>query len=138
MPRVLVVDDQPEVRTIISIVLRMHRYEIVEAPSAAAALSLFEHASFEQASFEQASFEQASFDLAIVDIFLENTNGSDLIAALRARTPGLPVIAISGMDFEAPELPNVVRLPKPFRPADLLQAIEAAHGSHPAGAVAVG
>jgi len=133
MPRVLVVDDQPEVRTIISIVLRMHRYEIVEAPSAAAALSLFEHA-----SFEQASFEQASFDLAIVDIFLENTNGSDLIAALRARTPGLPVIAISGMDFEAPELPNVVRLPKPFRPADLLQAIEAAHGSHPAGAVAVG
>ena len=133
MPRVLVVDDQPEVRTIISIVLRMHRYEIVEAPSAAAALSLFEHA-----SFEQASFEQASFDLAIVDIFLENTNGSDLIAALRARTPGLPVIAISGMDFEAPELPNVVRLPKPFRPADLLQAIEAAQGSHPAGAVAVG
>ena len=133
MPRVLVVDDQPEVRTIISIVLRMHRYEIVEAPSAAAALSLFEHA-----SFEQASFEQASFDLAIVDIFLENTNGSDLIAALRARTPGLPVIAISGMDFEAPELPNVVRLPKPFRPADLLQAIEAAQGSPLAGAVAAG
>ena len=128
MPRVLVVDDQPEVRTIISIVLRMHRYEIVEAPSAAAALSLF----------EQASFEQASFDLAIVDIFLENTNGSDLIAALRDRAPGLPIIAISGMDFEAPELPNVVRLPKPFRPADLLQAIEAARGSPPAGAVAVG
>jgi len=123
MPRVLVVDDQPEVRTIISIVLRMHRYEIVEAASAAAALNLF---------------EPAGFDLVIVDIFLESTNGSDLIAALRARAPGLPVIAISGMDFEAPELPDVVRLPKPFRPADLLRAIEAARGSHrqPADAVA--
>ena len=119
MPRVLVVDDQREVRTIISIVLRMHRFEIVEAASAAAALNLF---------------EPAGFDLAIVDIFLESTNGSDLIAALRARAPGLPVIAISGMDFEAPELSDVVRLPKPFRPADLLHAIEAARGSHPADA----
>jgi CheY-like chemotaxis protein len=123
MPRVLVVDDQPEVRTIISIVLRMHRYEIVEAASAAAALNLF---------------AQASFDLAIVDIFLESTNGSDLIAALRARAPGLPIIAISGMDFEAPELSDVVRLPKPFRPAELLRAIEAARGSHPVDAVAAG
>jgi DNA-binding response OmpR family regulator len=119
MPRVLVVDDQPEVRTIISIVLRMHRYEIVEAASAASALKLF---------------EQASFDLAIVDIFLQDTNGSDLIAALRSQAPDLPVIAISGMtvlDFvsDAPELSNVVCLQKPFRPADLLRAIEAARGS---------
>lgn len=121
MPRVLVVDDQPEVRTIISIVLRMHRYEIVEAASAAAALKLF---------------EPAAFDLAIVDIFLESTNGSDLIAALRAREPGLPVVAISGMDVfcEAPELFDVVRLPKPFRPADLMHAIDTARGS-PADAV---
>jgi DNA-binding response OmpR family regulator len=120
MPRVLVVDDQPEIRTIISIVLRMNRFEIVEAASAASALQLF---------------EQASFDLAIVDIFLQDTNGSDLIAALRAQSPGLPVIAISGMtvlDFlsDTPELSDVVCLQKPFRPADLMRAIEAALGPH--------
>ena len=68
MPRVLVVDDQADVRTIISIVLRIHHFEIVEAESAASALKLF---------------EQASFDLAIVDIFLQGTNGSDLITTLR-------------------------------------------------------
>src|SRR5437899_10701645 len=82
MPRVLVVDDQTDVRTMISIVLRIHHFEIVEAASAASALKLF---------------EEASFDLAIVDIFLQGTNGSDLITTLRTRVPGLPVIAISGM-----------------------------------------
>jgi DNA-binding NtrC family response regulator len=119
MPRVLVVDDQAGVRTIISIVLRIHRFEIVEADSAAAALKLF---------------EQSNFDLAIVDIFLQGTNGSDLIAALRSRVPGLPVIAISGMtalDFlsEMSELSDVVCLQKPFRPPDLMRAIEAVQGS---------
>lgn len=118
MRRVLVVDDQPEVRTIISIVLRMNRFEILEAASAASALTLFEQA----------------FDLAIVDMFLQDTNGSDLIAALRAQVPDLPVIAISGLtvlDFlsDAPEFSDVVCLQKPFRPADLLRAIEAARGT---------
>jgi DNA-binding NtrC family response regulator len=128
MPRVLLVDDQANVRTMISIVLRIHQFEIVEADSAASALKVF---------------EQASFDLAIVDIFLQDTNGSDLITALRTRVPGLPVIAISGMtalDFlsETPELSDVVCLQKPFRPLDLMRAIEAARGSRrqPASAVA--
>jgi DNA-binding NtrC family response regulator len=119
MPRVLVVDDQADVRTMISIVLRIHHFEIIEAESAASALKLF---------------EEASFDLVIVDIFLQDTNGSDLITALRTRAPGLPVIAISGMtalDFlsETPELSNIVCLQKPFRPPDLMRAIDAARGS---------
>jgi DNA-binding NtrC family response regulator len=129
MPRVLVVDDQADVRTIISIVLRINQFEIVEAASAASALKLF---------------EESSFDLAIIDIFLQGTNGSDLITRLRTRVPGLPVIAISGMtalDFlsETPELSDVVCLQKPFRPLDLMRAIEAARGSRqqPANAVAV-
>ena len=128
MPRVLVVDDQADVRTIISIVLRIHHFEIVEAESAASALKLF---------------EAARFDLAIVDIFLQGTNGSDLITTLRTRVPGLPVVAISGMTApdclsETPELSDVVCLQKPFRPPDLMRAIEAAQRSlrQSAGAVA--
>lgn len=127
MPRVLVVDDQPEVRTTISIMLRMQRYEVVEAASAASALVLF---------------EQGSFDLAIIDMFLQDSNGSDLIAALRARSPGLLVVAISGMAAldampEAAALSDVARLPKPFRPQDLMRAIEAARGAHRHSAEAV-
>ncbi len=121
MPRVLVVDDQSDVRAMISIVLRINHFDIVEAASAAAALT---------------AFEQQSFDLAIVDIFLQNTNGSDLIGSLRERMPGLPVVAISGMtalDFlsESPDLSDVICLQKPFRPHDLMRAVEAARRSVP-------
>jgi DNA-binding response OmpR family regulator len=116
MPRVLIIDDQSDVRTMISLVLRINQFEIVEAATAAAALKLF---------------GEARFDLAIVDIFLQDTNGSDLIRTMRERVPDLPVVAISGMtalDFlsKSPELADVGCLQKPFRPNDLIRAIEAA------------
>jgi CheY-like chemotaxis protein len=119
MPRVLVIDDQSDVRAMISIVLRIHHFEIVEAATAAAALK---------------SFEEASFDLAIVDIFLQGSNGSDVIARMRERVPDLPIVAISGMtalDFLSisPEQSDVICLQKPFRPNDLMRAIEAARAA---------
>ena len=121
MARVLVVDDQANVRTMISMVLRINGFEIVEAANAVAALK---------------AFGESGVDLAIVDIFLQGTNGSDLIGMFRNRVPGLPIVAISGMtalDFlsDHPELSDVVCLQKPFRPADLMHAIEEARG--PAG-----
>jgi DNA-binding NtrC family response regulator len=82
MPRVLVIDDQSDVRAMISIVLRINQFEIVEATSGAAALK---------------EFENSRFDLAIVDIFLQETNGFDLIRMMRKSIPDLPVVAISGM-----------------------------------------
>jgi DNA-binding response OmpR family regulator len=114
--RVLVIDDQPDVRTMVSIVLRISRFEVVEAASATAGLN---------------EFESSKFDLAIVDIFLQGSNGIDVIRKMRERIPGFPIVAISGMttlDFvlDAPELFNVICLQKPFRPADLVHAIEAA------------
>jgi DNA-binding NtrC family response regulator len=116
MSRILVIDDQSDVRAMISIVLRVNHFEIVEAASAEAALK---------------AFESSSIDLAIVDIFLQGTNGLDLIRMLRERVPHLPIVAISGMtalDFlsASPELADVVCLQKPFRPNDLVGAIAAA------------
>lgn len=116
MSRILVVDDQSDVRAMIAIVLRVHQFEIVEAASGAAALQ---------------AFDDSKFDLAIVDIFLQGTNGFDVISMMRERIPDLPIVAISGMttlDFLAgsPELSNVVCLQKPFRPNELVRAVEAA------------
>lgn len=53
---------------------------------------------------------------------------------MRGRIAGIPIIAISGMtmlDFiaQTPELSDVVRPQKPFRPNQLVQAIDAALGS---------
>ena len=50
---------------------------------------------------------------------------------VRERVPGLPVVAISGMTAldivaDMPGLSNVVCLRKPFRPNELMAAIEAA------------
>ncbi len=101
----------------ISIVLRIHHFEIVEAASAEAGLK---------------AFAASEFDLAIVDIFLQGTNGLDLIGLMRERVPDFPVVAISGMtplDFvsASPELSDVVCLQKPFRPNQLVLAVEAAY-----------
>jgi DNA-binding NtrC family response regulator len=119
MSRVLVIDDQADVRAMIAIVLRVQHFEIVEVDSAAAALK---------------AFENSSFDVAIVDIFLQGTNGFDLITMMRERSPNLPIVAISGMtalDFvsSSPEFADIVCLQKPFRANDLVRAIEAANAS---------
>jgi DNA-binding response OmpR family regulator len=82
------------------------------------------------------AFEDAAIDLAIVDIFLLGSNGFDVIASMRERVPGLPIVAISGMtalDFVAdmPGLADVVCLQKPFRPNELMAAIETARSASP-------
>ncbi|MCK1707760.1 MULTISPECIES: response regulator [unclassified Bradyrhizobium] len=119
MRRVLIIDDQKDVRAMVAIVLRVNRYEVTEAESGAAGLK---------------AFTEASFDAVIVDIFLGDTNGVEVIAVLRERVPGLPVVAVSGMtalDFmeQSPHLANVVCLQKPFRPNDLLRALHKAQAA---------
>jgi CheY-like chemotaxis protein len=116
MPRVLVIDDQKDVRAMVAIVLRVNHYDVVEAESGAAGLK---------------AFGEGAFDAAIVDIFLADTSGVDVMATIRERVPGFPIVAVSGMtamDFmnEAPGLADVVCLQKPFRPNDLLQALRKA------------
>ena len=53
--RVLVIDDQVDVRTMISIVLRIHHFEVVGVATEAAGLD---------------EFDGVAFDVAIIDIFL--------------------------------------------------------------------
>ena len=60
MPRVLIIDDQKDVRAMVAIVLRVNRFEAVEAESGAAGLK---------------AFDEGPFDAAIVDIFLGDTSG---------------------------------------------------------------
>lgn len=124
LPRVLMIDDQPDIRTMVSIVLRVNHFDVVEAANAAAGLK---------------EFESAKFDLAIVDIFLQGTNGFEVIMKMRERIADFPIVAISGMtllDFvnDTPELSNVVCLQKPFRPADLVLAVEVAMRRRSSGA----
>ena len=119
MPRVLIVDDQKDVRAMVAIVLRVNHYDVVEAESGAAGLK---------------AFGEGVFAAAIVDIFLADTSGVDVMVAIRERVPGFPIVAVSGMTAlnfvgEAPDLADVVCLQKPFRPNDLLQALRKAQAA---------
>jgi DNA-binding response OmpR family regulator len=123
MPRVLVIDDQKGVRAMIAMVLRVNHYDVVEAESGAAGLK---------------AFGEGAFDAAIVDIFLADTSGVDVMAAVRERFPAFPIVAVSGMtalDFvgEASGLADVVCLQKPFRSNDLLGALKTAQSQAAAG-----
>jgi DNA-binding response OmpR family regulator len=116
LPRVLLMDDQSDVRAVVALALRVKGYEVVGFETGAAGL---------------AAFDAAPFDIAIVDVFLGGINGVDIMRMLRERVPHLPIVAISGvtaLDFlsAVPELANVVCLQKPFRPTELLRAIQAA------------
>ena len=118
MPRVLVVDDQKDVRAMVSMVLRLSHFEVSEAESVEGGLQ---------------AFGEGDFDAAVVDVFLKDESGFDLIAALRERAPDLPVVAVSGLATlgavaHSAVLSNVVCLQKPFRPVELIHALETARG----------
>jgi DNA-binding NtrC family response regulator len=116
MPRILVVDDQADVRAMIAMLLRVNHFEVIEAGNAASALLAFEH---------------TTYDAVIVDIFLGDACGLDLISAMRERAPELAVVAVSGMATvdavsRPSDLADLVCLQKPFRPAELLRAVSSA------------
>ncbi len=116
MPRILVVDDQSDVRAMIAMLLRVNHFEVMEAENAASALR---------------TFETTTFDGVIVDIFLGDACGLDLASAMRERAPKLAVVAVSGMaTVDAVSRPaDVVCLQKPFRPAELLRAVSSARAA---------
>jgi DNA-binding NtrC family response regulator len=121
MSRVLVVDGQNNPRSILAMVLRIKGFEVVEAEgSPGGAHELYD----------------SNFDLVVIDIGLQDgMGGIELIRVLRDRDPRLPIIAISGvatLDFltRYPELTNLIRLSKPFRPTELMLAVDEATQSN--------
>jgi CheY-like chemotaxis protein len=133
VPRILVIDDQIQVRAAIALALQAKGFDVVGAESGQSGLT---------------SFEQSEFDLVIADLFMPGIDGVTLIKTVRKRDPGLPVIAMSGVLLgtsgrtaldqlsSISELADVICLQKPFRPHDLLQAVAAALAAKAAPAVA--
>jgi DNA-binding response OmpR family regulator len=123
VPRILVIDDQAHVRAALAVALRANGFDVLVVEDANSGLR---------------EFEAAHFDLAIVDVYMPDVDGVKLIKLLRDRSPGLPIIAMSGvvlnesqrtaLEFlpRLPGLSDIVCLQKPFRPPELLKAIGAA------------
>jgi two-component system OmpR family response regulator len=108
-PRILIVDDETNVRLNYRVTLETEIYEIVEAASAARAL----HQLIEQ-----------SFSLAILDMRLPGMDGLALLARMREIGVTVPVMIVTAYS----DVPHAVRamklgaidfLQKPLRPEDL-------------------
>jgi CheY-like chemotaxis protein len=121
MPRILVIDDDQAVRTAISLVLEREGFEVEIAENGHAGI---------------AAMAKAGFDIVIVDLFMPGMDGLETIKAFNETAPTVPIIAMSGImarhasdtapDFlrMATTFGAVQSLSKPFRPNDLLQAVE--------------
>jgi len=79
------------------------------------------------AVFEAASAQAAlkavdaglQFDMLITDHLMPGMNGVDLARAVRERRPDIPVLIVSGFAEVEGIAPDLPRLTKPFRQADL-------------------
>ncbi len=108
--RVLVVDDDERVRTVVSWQLEADGFRVTEAPDGAAAL---------------ASIDDDRPDLVVLDLGLPGVGGLDVLRRLRGDAgPALPVIVLSGRDGETDRIIGLDLgaddyLVKPFSPGEL-------------------
>ena len=112
-PFCLVVDDEPGVRTYISIVLRGGGFETIEAENGVEALEMLRTC-------------PRKVDLIVSDVSMPLMNGQALAASVRVEFAETPIILISGYS-DTPMTDGVV-LMKPFLPAELLGAASRALG----------
>jgi CheY-like chemotaxis protein len=113
--RVLVVDDEGQVRTLIRRVLTGSGY----AADAAATVP------------EARSMNPAGYDVIVVDAHIGEDSGADLIAELAAQDPAAPrrcLLVTGGGPGLVPA--EVAYLAKPFHPGDLVAAVRALHTAH--------
>ena len=108
--RVLLVEDDALVRTLTAEMLADLGYQVVQAADADEALGALD-----------------GVDLMITDIGLGQTDGLSLVASVRARLPGLPVIVASGRPRAATTPDGVQWLIKPFDSAALRAALARVH-----------
>jgi signal transduction histidine kinase/ActR/RegA family two-component response regulator len=112
--RILLVDDDADVREFAAEVLRGLGHEVVESANGVDAL--------------QRIADDAGFDLMIVDFGMPLMNGAEVATAVKQRRPDLPIIFVTGYT-EGTALESWVRdgyrlLNKPFRLSDMVEAVD--------------
>ncbi len=112
--RVLLVEDEEEIRLLARHALEDSGFTVVPAASAAAALTAYEEAS-------------APFDVLVSDIVMPGMRGTELAERLRERQPDLAVLFVSGYSGVGPQAGEVINgvgvLRKPYRSHDLCSRV---------------
>jgi len=109
--RVLLADDEEDVRGVVHAMLDTLGYEVIEARDGLEAVEIFRRRS-------------AEIDLVILDLVMPHLTGEAALGQMRRIAPGVPAILVSGYD-ESGRIREIVAagfggfLQKPFRRQDL-------------------
>jgi DNA-binding response OmpR family regulator len=110
---VLVIDDDPQVRILVSRLLRHEGYDVIEAGEAGEALR---------------QVDQREPDLVLLDVVMPQVDGIDLLGEIRTRST-VPVIMLTALGDEADRILGLRSgaddyMVKPFSPGELSARIE--------------
>lgn len=122
MSRILVIDDDTQLRMMLKKTLENAGHVVIDAPDGEVGSKLF---------------REAPADLVITDIIMVDGGGLEMIMSLCRDFPNVKIIAISGggkvvkVDFlaMAESVGAQFTLEKPFRPQELLEAVQKVLGN---------
>jgi two-component system, NtrC family, nitrogen regulation response regulator GlnG len=111
--KILLVDDDPSIRLVVTEALKREGHEVVTAATVAE---------------QVATLERYDPDVLITDVILPDGNGLDLVPSILAKRPDLPVIVLSAQNtlttaVRATEQGAFEYLPKPFDLDELCRAV---------------
>ena len=116
--RILIVDDEEQVRRLLVRGLQQGEYDVIEAAGAQEAIAILEQ-------------ENGQVQLVVTDIAMPVMNGVELADRIHARWPSLPVLFVSGHPYDVVALNQDAIaadrfLQKPFKVATLLAKVRGA------------
>lgn len=112
--RILIVDDNPNMSSLLSEMLEVFDYESIRAGDGIEAIE---------------KVEQNDFRLVITDMRMPKMSGLDLLRLIKVKRPELPVVVISGyaLDEEGNSILSSMAdgfLNKPFKMSDIEQLLK--------------
>jgi CheY-like chemotaxis protein len=117
MALILIIDDEPQIRSMLKLMLERDGYEVAEAPDGVEGIRIY---------------RQNPADLIITDLIMPNKDGIGVIIDLKKEFPNVKIIAMSGGGLNKPEgylkgakkLGAACTLTKPIDRGEMLKAIK--------------
>jgi two-component system chemotaxis response regulator CheY len=117
--RVLIIDDEAEIRRNLTVGLTQEGYSVVACPDGISAIH----------ELNAAREKGIAYDNLVTDIFMPDIDGLKILKVIKTQYPDLPVLVITGFGDESLKLTalsehNTGYLDKPFEISDLVEALE--------------